>query len=150
MTNNHSKRKAHSDTVLIGILEDMLERNETITARAAARKHPDIKHASTITRSSTRTALLASFQEKQRDFRSHIDRMQKRSKEKAASQLTEKDQKIAELEKQVNLLRASHIAMIRAVGELGGMRSWMKLFEDFKAARDDLYEREEILAFRAR
>lgn len=66
--------------------------------------------------------------------------MAKRSKEKVAADLTSKDQRIAELERQVDILRASHLAMIRAVGELGGMRIWLRFFESHKSIRDELHK----------
>jgi len=43
------------------ILAEMLEADETITARAVARKHPAIKHASSVTRSQARSDLLARY-----------------------------------------------------------------------------------------
>ena len=123
---------------LIQILEELLGRNESITARAVARLHPKISHASTITRSTARSELLARYQAKQQDIRKHLGRQTKQSKEKIAADLASKDRKIAELEKQVDILRASHLAMIRAVGELGGMSKWMKFFEGFQEVREQL------------
>lgn len=128
------------DELLVRILDELLQRNENITARAVARLHPNIGHASTITRSPYRSDLLAHYQEKQGNIRKHLNRQTKCSKEKTAAELASKDQRIAELEKQVDLLRVSHVAMIRAVGELGGMSKWMKFFESFKEARDQLHK----------
>lgn len=134
-----SNATSQGNELLIKILEDLFDRDEDITARAVARLHPSIGHASTITRSPHRADLLAQYQAKQREVRSHIGRMAKRSKEKVAADLTSKDQRIAELERQVDILRASHLAMIRAVGELGGMRIWLRFFEDHKTIRDELH-----------
>lgn len=130
--------KLQSDATLIRILEELLERDENITARAVARLHPEIGHASTITRSSGRAELLAQYQAKQKEIRNHLGRQTKRSKEKVAAELTAKNLRIAELERQVDILRASHLAMIRAVGELGGMSKWMKFFENYGAVRSEL------------
>ena len=49
MSAQSSDEKQPADTTLIQILEGLLERNEDITARAVARLHPAIGHASTIT-----------------------------------------------------------------------------------------------------
>lgn len=140
MPTNKPDSKNQGDELLIQILDGLLQRDEDITARAVARLHPNIGHASTITRNPTRSELLAQYQTKQQDIRKHIGRLTKRSKESTAAELASKDQRIAELERQVDLLRSSHLAMIRAVGELGGMSKWMKFFENFKEVRDQLHK----------
>lgn len=140
MPTNKPDSKNQDDELLVQILDELLQRDEDITARAVARLHPHIGHASTITRSPRRSDLLARYQGKQQDIRRHLGRLTKRSKESTAVELASKDQRIAELERQVDLLRSSHLAMIRAVGELGGMSKWMKFFENYKVIRDQLYE----------
>ncbi|WP_241640281.1 hypothetical protein [Rosenbergiella epipactidis] len=50
------------DEAIKAVLGDMLSRDEDITARAAARLHPTLKAASSITRSDSRSALLAQYQ----------------------------------------------------------------------------------------
>jgi hypothetical protein len=52
--------------------------------------------------------------------------------------MADKDRHIAELQKQVEFLRISHVAMIRAVGELGGMSKWLRFFESYREIRDEL------------
>lgn len=42
-----------------------------------------------------------------------------------------KDERIADLERQVALLTASHKAIILAVGELGGLRAWQRFFPHY-------------------
>jgi hypothetical protein len=123
---------------MIRILQEMLDSNETITARAVARKHPSLKHASSITRSSGRSDLLSRFQRQQNQYRVWQERMPKRSREQLAGQLAQKDSRIAELERQVEVLRVSHLAMIRTVGELGGMGKLLKLYEGYREVRSDL------------
>ena len=139
MPTNKPDSKSQDDELLTQILDDLLQRDENITARAVARLHPNIGHASTITRNPTRSDLLAQYQAKQLEIRKHIGRMTKRSKESTADELASKNRRIAELERQVDLLRSSHLAMIRAVGELGGMSKWMKFYESFKGIRDQLH-----------
>jgi hypothetical protein len=128
----------HEDAEMVSVLEKLLELDENITARAVARLHSKISYASTITRSQFRSELLAIYQEKQKDIRTHVSRIKKRSLGNTAVELAKKDQKIAELEKQVEILTVSHIAMIRVVGELGGMSKWLKFFESYKNVRDEL------------
>lgn len=140
MPTNKLNSKNQDDELLTQILDDLLQRNEDITARAVARLHPHIGHASTITRNAYRSDLLTRYQDKQEELRNHLSRLGKRSKESTAADLASKDQRIAELEWQVDLLRSSHLAMIRAVGELGGMSKWLRFFENYKDARDQLYQ----------
>ncbi len=57
-----------------------------------------------------------------------------------AATLADKDLRIAELEATVQLLTASHLAMLRAVGELGGFSKWARFYEQYRDARDKLAE----------
>jgi hypothetical protein len=123
---------------MIRILQEMLDANETITARAVARKHPGLKHASSITRSSERSNLLSRFKLLQSQYRAWEERMPKRSREQLAGQLAQKDLRIGVLERQVEVLRISHLAMIRTVGELGGMGKLLKLYEGYREVRSEL------------
>jgi hypothetical protein len=122
------------------ILKEMLEHDEEITARAVVRRHSKLKAASSITRSSERTALIANYQEKQVELRNWQKRVGKKSKENIAKALAERDDRITELERQVDILTASHVAMIRAVGELGGFSKWAKFFKDHVAVLDALHK----------
>lgn len=121
-----------TDILLKNILEELLDNDTTITAREITRHHPTLKHASTITRSIERRSLLKEYQDKQKYFRKHINNSKKQNQSKLALQLAEKDKKIAELEKQIQILTASHIAMLKAIGEVGGMSAWIKFFEKNK------------------
>jgi hypothetical protein len=121
-----------------GILQQMLEDDETITARALARKHPAIKHASSVTRSQVRSNLLARYQERQNQFREWQDRMPKRSCDQLTAQLAQKDRRIAELDRRVEVLCVSHLIMVRVVGELGGTSKLLKLYEGYRNVRSEL------------
>jgi hypothetical protein len=120
------------------ILDKMLENDENITARGVIRHHSTLKAASSITRNQARSTLLAKYQMRQEEFRGWRKRLAKRSKGGAAMDMAGKDIRIVELERQVELLIASHVAMIRAVGELGGFSKWAKFYDRFKNVRDDL------------
>ena len=54
--------------------------------------------------------------------------------------VADKDIRIAKLEATVQLLTASHLAMLRAVGELGGFSKWARFYEQYSQARDKLIE----------
>ena len=122
------------------VLDDLLARDEDITARAVARLHPRINAASSITRNADRSRVLAQYQERQAEFRRWRGRPSKLSGTTAASALAERELRIAELESQVALLTASHVAMIRAVGELGGFSKWAQFYESYRASRDHLVQ----------
>lgn len=122
------------------ILETLLADDEDITARAVARLHPTISAASSITRSESRNRLLAEYQQRQSAYRRWRSRIAKRSGADTAASLADKDMRIAELEATVQLLTASHLAMLRAVGELGGFSKWAKFYEHHREARDRLAE----------
>lgn len=124
-----------SDREMRRVLEDLLSRDEDITARAVARLHPRINAASSITRSAERSHMLAQYQERQAEFRRWRGRPGKLSGAAAASALADRDMRIAELESQVALLTASHVAMIRAVGELGGFSKWAQFYESYRGSR---------------
>ena len=135
---NEETKPQSYDPEMESILQEMLERDEDITARAVARVHPGVKAASSITRNPERSALLASYQKKQEEFRGWRKRVAKRSRDSTAMDMAEKDVRIKELEQQVEILTASHVAMLRAVGELGGFAKWAQFFESYKEVRDNL------------
>jgi hypothetical protein len=137
-TDHIEKINNDADSEMARILAEMLESDETITARAVARKHPAIKHASSVTRSQVRSDLLAQYQERQKQFREWRHRTPKRSRDQLAAQLAQKDSRIAELERQVEILRVSHLAMIRTVGEMGGISKLLNLYDGYREVRSEL------------
>ncbi len=126
------------DSEMREILEKMLASDENITARAVARLHPAIKAASSITRSETRTRLLAEYQERQAEYRRWRSRAGKQSAASVAATIEQKEHRVAELEGNMQILIASHVAMLRAVGELGGFSKWAKFYEQYRDVRDNL------------
>lgn len=135
---NENTMPAFEDAEMKQILEDLLAKDEPITARAVARLHPKINAASTITRHPVRSKLLEHYQERQEQYRRWSGRVSKQSKAATSVVLADKDIRIAELEKQVALLTASHVAMIRAVGELGGFSKWAQFFANYRESRIEL------------
>ncbi|WP_065502037.1 hypothetical protein [Burkholderia stabilis] len=137
MTDNIETVLADNEPMRV-ILEMLLADDKDITARAVARLHPSIKAASSITRSEVRSKLLSEYQLRQSEYRRWRGRVAKRSGADTAVSLADKDIRIAELEATVQLLTASHLAMLRAVGELGGFSKWAKFYEEYRDARDKL------------
>jgi hypothetical protein len=120
------------------ILQEMLDADEEISARGVVRRHSQIKAASSITRSPERQNILARYQAKQEEFRIWRQRLARKGRDASAMTLADKDLRIAELERKVNLLTYSHVAMLRAVGELGGLAKWSQFFENFQHIRQEL------------
>lgn len=135
-----SETTSAGDVQMREILEMLLADDQDITARAVARLHPSIKAASSITRSESRSRLLAQYQMRQSEYRRWRGRVAKRSGGDTAASLADKDIRIAELEASVQLLTASHLAMLRVVGELGGFSKWAGFYEQYREARDRLIE----------
>lgn len=140
MTESNETTPSSGDDQMCEILETLLANDEDITARAVARLHPSINAASSITRSESRSKLLAEYQQRQTEYRRWRSRVAKRSGADTAASLADKDIRIAELEATVQLLTASHLAMLRAVGELGGFSKWARFYEQYRDARDKLAE----------
>ncbi|MBR7745148.1 hypothetical protein [Undibacterium baiyunense] len=138
--NKHEKIDLAEDLDMRNLLEKLLADDLDISARAVARLHPTLKAASSITRSVSRSKLLADYQKRQAEYRRWRGRVSRRSSKDLASALAEKEIRIRELETSVQLLTASHLAMIRVVGELGGFSKWANFFEFYTAARDNLYK----------
>jgi hypothetical protein len=132
------KQQSQGDTEMVQILEAMLEVDETITARAVVRKHSWIGHASSITRHPSRSSILKEFQTKQQQYRAWQTRAPKRSRDNLATLLAQRDLRIAELERQISALQTSHLAMIRTVGELGGMSKLLKLYSTYSGVQKEL------------
>ncbi|OXC80738.1 hypothetical protein [Caballeronia sordidicola] len=140
MTEPDETTPPSDDDQMREILETLLADDEDITARAVARLHPSISAASSITRSKTRSRLLAEYQNRQAEYRRWRGRVAKRSGADTAVSLADKDIRIAELKATVQLLTASHLAMLRAVGELGGFSKWARFYEEYRDARDKLID----------
>lgn len=139
-TIEREKMMQEYDSEMRIILEKLLANDVDITARAIARLHPTIKAASSITRSEIRRKLLADYQGRQQEYRRWRARVGKQSTVDAAAVITQKEQRIAELEANVRLLTASHVAMLRAVGAMGGFSKWAQFFEKHQEVRNKLLE----------
>ena len=126
------------DDEIVKILEKMIEDEQNITVRGVIRNHSSLKAPSSITRNVSRTEIVNYYIKKQQELKSWQKRVGKTSKENLSKSLAEKDIKIAELERKVELLTASHVAMIRAVGELGGSAKWAAFFKDYQGIRNEL------------
>jgi hypothetical protein len=128
----------HVDEFMLRILESLLERDVDITARAVARLHPSLKAASSITRSESRSTLVAKYRHRQNEFRRWRGRVGKRAGDQNAAALADKQSRIDQMEAMVALLTASHVALLRSLGELGGFAKWAAFYERFREARDAL------------
>jgi len=131
-------KKVDVDESMVRILDSLLERDVDITARAVARLHPSLKAASSITRSASRSTLVAQYRHRQNEFRRWRGHVGKRTSDQNAAALVDKQSRIDDMEAMVALLTASHVALLRSLGELGGFAKWSAFYERFRVARDAL------------
>ena len=82
--------------------------------------------------------MLSEYQQKQKELRQWSARTQKTSAASVERILADRDARIAELERQVDVLVGSHVAMLRAVGEMGGFSQWARFFEKTSPVREML------------
>lgn len=123
---------------LIAILESLLARDEDVTARAAARLHPSIREASSLIRNPERRALLDQYQEKQKGLRTAVRRVAHSGTTEAAIKLKASADRVQELEANEAARVASHVAMIRAMAELGGTAKLQSFYSNYSEIRDAL------------
>jgi hypothetical protein len=125
---------------LRAVLEQMLLSNITITARAVTRElGTPFKNASDITRHERRRAVLEEFQRRQRTIRELAEDVDKESVTNLRLKVARLEEACATLQRSRDLLVASHKAMLLAVGEMGGMRAWVKFFPHWDQVRLSLH-----------
>ena len=128
------------DQEMVTILDQLLDENVNITAREVARRHPTLRAVSSITRSQVRSALLSQYQERQLEHRRAAARIGSVHPSVAHEVIARHESKIQELERAVQILTASHVAMVRTIGAMGGFRKWMEFYEHHRFMRDKLVE----------
>lgn len=116
----------------------MLERGDRISARGALKHLQDVRSPSSLTRDPVRRAMVEEFRQRQAEGLAWTRRARKEPVARLDALLAERDRTIAELQHQVQLLVASHRALVHAVGELGGLPAWKKAFEQYEHCLDDL------------
>jgi hypothetical protein len=135
----------------------MLDRGERISARGVLRHLSDVRAASSLTRDPLRRALLDEYRERQAERLAWSERAWKLSVARLETVLAARDRTIADLEHRVQLLVASHRALVDAVGELGGLPKWKQVFERYErcvreladlGAMPDVRERPTLVARR--
>ena len=125
--------------VLEELLEAMIAENETITVRAVCRRSDGVfKHATDITRNSQRQATVNAAVARQETIRTAVERSSKKSRSELERLVATKNDEIAQLQADKELLIASHRAMILAVAEMGGFATWRKFYDGYQAVIDRL------------
>ena len=120
------------------VLQDLLERDERISARAVLKALPELKAASSITRVPSRNELLLKYKASQEQRRSWVSRAKHKSTASLVRDLAARDAQVAEKDHQIQLLVASHRALIHAAGEVGAMAAYRKLFKGYEACLEEL------------
>ncbi len=120
------------------VLQEMLDRDQDITARAVARLHPSLNNASDITRHHVRKELLTEATQKQQDIRRLAFSIKKTGTTIASEKMEYLERRIKELEANEEARIASHLAMIQAVAEIGGTAKLLKFYDSYAEIRDRL------------
>lgn len=118
--------------------QELVDADQEVTAREVARRVG--VSPSSITRDPIRKAVVEAAQAKQTELRAWRKRQAKQSRDRDAESLAEKDLRIAELEQRIDLLTASHKAMVLAIGEFGGMAGWQRFFPHWQHVEEQLRE----------
>lgn len=126
------------DARLRTVLETMLDQGERISARGVLKHLPDVRAPSSLTRDPVRRRMLEEFRRLQTARNAWVERAKKQSTARLERLLAERDARVADLEHQLQLLVASHRAMVQVVGELGGLPVWKKAFEGYERRFDEL------------
>jgi hypothetical protein len=124
------------DERLPKLLDEMLSSAAEITAGSVSRRLNVA--ASTITRNVQRREQVFRYQQEQNRIKAVSARTDAVSREKLVRQIAERDEQIAELNRSVQILTASHKALLIAVGEMGGTAAWQRFFANYERIRMDL------------
>ncbi len=142
-TKKRSERACGVDAKLRTAAEQMLDEEKTVTARSLARR-AGLRAPSSITRDATRRALLGEFQGQQERRRTWIQRAKKEATDKLQQALVAREEQVAALTRKVQLLTASHKAILLAVDEVGGTNAWARFFASYKDSVEALREPEAL------
>lgn len=134
--NNIRKRSTSRDLdqTIQQACQDLIDSDQEVTAREVARRVGVAP--SSITRDPTRKEIIKNAKSKQSELRAWRKRQAKQSRDRDAESLTEKDLRITELEQRIDLLTASHKAMVLAIGEFGGMAGWQRFFPHWQQVEE--------------
>lgn len=133
------KTKDPAHVELNALLAAMLDRDEDITARALSRLHSCVNNATDYTRHPERRALLEAAQAKQQELRKFVGNVKRTGTKIAAAKLQVGEARIHELEANEAARIASHLAMIRAMAELGGTAKLLTFYKSYAGIRDRLH-----------
>jgi hypothetical protein len=107
------------DKRLREILDRMLSEGERISARGVLKHLPDVRALSSLTRDPVRRAMLEDYRQHQAERQAWTARARKQSGERLEALLADRDRQIVELQHQVQVLVASHRALVQAVWAQG-------------------------------
>lgn len=138
VTRKRTKKQLDVDSQIEKALEKLYEEDQNISSRSVLQYVTDLSAPTSITRDPVRKKMLDDYKKKQQETRAWYERAKKSKRYSHASSIAEKDQKIRELEYRVELLTASHKALILAAGEMGGAKGWLRFYEHYQNNIEDL------------
>jgi hypothetical protein len=122
--------KGHEE--LQAILNQLLAEDTDVSVREVARRHSSLKFASAFTRNKDRSDLIGSAQKLQAAARAVKQLPEQKRSTSLTEQVENQKLRIAELERQVSALVASHAACVRAVRLHGGIPALVRFWESYK------------------
>ena len=125
---------ANVDREFVLTLQTMLDTNECITVRAAVRHMKSCSQASTITRDPWRRGEVEAFQAEQKRLREMSGRWEKTSRGDLGVRAEVDQAKLEALGSENEILRAGLVALLRSVGEEGGLQRWRRFFSTYDEA----------------
>jgi hypothetical protein len=132
-------------TRLLATTSEMLELDETISTRNIMKRMPDdFTYPAAVSRPKKLRKIYEAARDKQKSIRLAAQKLGHSSRSDLEVRIARRDSRIEELEKQVQILIASHRALYAAVGEMGGAAAWLRFFEKHHRAMellDDLKAR---------
>lgn len=121
------------------LLVELLAEDADLTARNVVRRSDGLfKHASDLTRNSSRRAILYRFQEQQRILKDLAKRLDHSSKPQLLARIESLQRENELLKARQRLLVSGLRGVLHALGEIGGMRAWRKFFPSYSAAFKEL------------
>ena len=123
------------------LLNEMIEQDITVTFRKVAEQSGGrFPHASTLTRSPDRRAVVEAAVVRQAAARAVAKKFAKNSPSRLADRLAELEAENVCLRRQRDFLVASHRAAILAIGKIGGMKAWREYFPEYSEAISGLQD----------
>jgi hypothetical protein len=123
------------------MIDRMIQEDETITLRAIMSHLPeDFTHTTALTRPLEYKNIYMTGKAEQERIRAIATSVSKQSPTLLHQKIAKQAIQIEQLDRQVQILVSSHRAMLAAVGEMGGVKAWMRFYDKNQEVLRELEE----------